>query len=308
MRHGGMRHGGMRHGGMRLSGMRHGALAAVIAMIVASGCSAAPAAGHRHLGGIGAAGFWTRSRLIGARPLRGGPLLPLPRQSATSHTALLVPLRVGALFEHDGSGAHFCTASVVASPGQDLLITAAHCINGGTGSGYRKDIVFIPGYHDGAAPYGVWTPRRLLVAPQWAESADPDFDVGFVVLQPRDGRNIEQVLGANRLNVDSRYRYPVRVTGYPDSASAPISCRNWTSRQSASQLRFECSGYAGGTSGSPWVIRFDPRSRTGTIVGVIGGYQEGGDTPSVSYSAYLGSAIHHLYEQAISGETGSGQG
>jgi V8-like Glu-specific endopeptidase len=288
--------------------MRHGVWAAAIAVILVGGCSAAPAAGHRHLGASGPVGFWTRSRLVGARPLRGGRRFPLPRQSAKSHTAPLVPLRVGALFERDASGQHFCTASVVASPGKNLLITAAHCINGGKGSGYKKDIVFIPDYRDGEEPYGVWTPQRLLVAPQWSKSSDPNFDVGFVVLQSHDGKNIQQVLGANRLNVDSGYHYPVRVTGYPDSANAPITCRNWTSRQSATQLRFECSGYTGGTSGSPWVIHFDTRSRTGTIVGVIGGYQEGGDTPSISYSAYLNSDIHQLYEQAISDGTASSPG
>ena len=152
---------------MRRGGMRHGALAAAVAMILATGCSAAPAAGHRPSAASGPVGFWTRSRLLGARPLRGGQrLVPLPGQSPDSHTAVL-GLRVGALFERDASGEHFCTASVVASPGKDLLITAAHCINGGKGSGYKKDIVFIPAYRDGDAPFGVWTPQRLLVGPQW---------------------------------------------------------------------------------------------------------------------------------------------
>jgi hypothetical protein len=82
---------------------------------------------------------------------------------------------------------------------------------------------------------------------------------------------------------------------------------NWTSRQSATQLRFNCGGYTGGTSGSPWVTHFDPRSRTGTIVGVIGGYQEGGDAPSVSYSAYLGDGARQLYQQATSAGTVVGQ-
>ncbi len=293
---------------MRLGGIRHGALAAAIAMILVSGCSAVPAAGHRQPGASGPVGFWTRSRLLGARPVRGGQrLVPLPGQSPNSHTAV-VALRVGALFERDASGEHFCTASVVASPGKDLLITAAHCINGGKGSGYKEDIAFIPGYRDGDAPYGVWTPQRLLVAPQWAESSDPDFDVGFVVLQPHNGENIQQVLGASRLAIDSGYQYLVRVTGYPASADAPITCINWTSRQSATQLRFECGGYTGGTSGSPWVTHFDTQSRTGTIVGVIGGYQEGGDTSSISYSVYLNSEIHQLYEQAISDGAASSRG
>jgi hypothetical protein len=55
------------------------------------------------------------------------------------------------------------------------------------------------------------------------------------------------------------------------------------------------------------VTQFSTRSRTGTIVGVIGGYQEGGDTPSVSYSVRLGAAVHDLYEQAVSGKTAAGQ-
>ncbi len=226
--------------------------------------------------------------------------MPLPGQSAVSHVAGLVAgLRVGALFVRDSSGDHFCTASVVTSPGRDLLITAAHCINGGKGSaGYRSDIVFIPDYRDGQEPFGVWTPAILLVAPQWADSSNPAYDVGFVVLKQHDDENIEQVLGANRLGTDLGYQYLVHVTGYPDSSNAPITCINWTAEFSSSQLQFDCAGYTGGTSGSPWVIRFSPRSHTGTIVGVIGGYEEGGDSPSVSYSALIGPAIQQLYRQA----------
>ena len=273
-------------------------LGAVVAVIVAGGCSAAPGAGSP---ASAADGYWNSARLAGAQPLYGGSrVVPLPGQTPSAHTAAGA-LRVGALFEHDASGGHYCTASVVASPGENLLITAAHCINGGGGAGYKGDIVFIPDYRDGSEPYGVWTPQRLLVAPRWADSADPDFDVGFVVLEPRDGENIQQVLGANQLGFNAGYRNLVRVTGYPSSDGAPITCVNWTSQQSTTQLRFDCGGYADGTSGSPWVTRFDPRSRTGTIVGVIGGYQEGGDTPSVSYSAYFGSGIQQLYRQATAG-------
>ena len=224
--------------------------------------------------------------------------MPSPGQSVNAHPAA-VALRVGALFAREAGGDHFCTASVVASPGRDLLITAAHCINGGKGGSYRQDIVFIPDYRDGQAPFGIWTVRQLLVAPQWISGSDPSLDVGFVTLEPHDGQNIEDVLGANQLGIDSGYQNLVRVTGYPASADAPISCVNWTSRQSASQLRFDCGGFTGGTSGSPWVTHFNPRTRNGTIVGVIGGYQEGGDTAAISYSSYLGAAVQRLYQQAV---------
>jgi hypothetical protein len=118
-----------------------------------------------------------------------------------------------------------------------------------------------------------------------------------VVLVPHAGRNIQDVLGGNRLGIDTGYRHFVRVTGYPASGNLPVTCVNWTSRQSASQLRFDCGGYTNGTSGSPWVTDFDSRTRTGTIVGVIGGYQEGG-TAAVSYSSYLGTDVLRLYREA----------
>jgi V8-like Glu-specific endopeptidase len=269
--------------------------------LLTAGCSAMPGVRFAGLEG-GPGGYWTRQRLLGAVPWTGGH----HRGPKDAHPAGLVALRVGALFSGGASGDHFCTASVVASPGQDLLITAAHCLSGGHGAGYRQDIVFIPDYRDGQAPDGIWTPRKLLVAPQWLSSADPDLDVGFVILNSRDGRNIQDILGANQLGVDTGYRYLVRVTGYPDTANSPITCRNWTSQQSSAQLRFNCGGFTGGTSGSPWVTRFDPGSRTGTIVGVIGGYQQGGDTAAISYSCYFGPAIHALYAQAIADEPREG--
>ncbi len=277
--------------------LRLRALAAVIAVAAAAGCSSAPAASHPPA--TGAAGYWTQSRLLGATPWRPpGYQLGKPATAPPSEENL----RVGALFDHDASGNHFCTASVVASPGHDLLITAAHCIHGGKGGSYRQDIVFIPGYLDGQAPNGIWTPAQLIVAPQWMNSSDPDFDIAFIVLKPEDGKNIEEVLGASQLGIDPGYRNLVRVTGYPASADAPVTCDNWTSEQSPSQLRFECAGFTGGTSGSPWVTHFDSRTRTGTIVGVLGGYEEGGSTEAISYSPYLGEQVQQLYRQAIADE------
>jgi len=275
-------------------------LAAVVVVAAAGGCASAPAASNPPQPAGGPASYWTETRLLAADPSRG--LDFRTEQGKAAHLARL-SLRVGALFEHDAGGNHFCTASVVASPGRDLLITAAHCINDGKNGGYRQDIVFIPDYRDGQEPYGVWVPAHLLVAPQWENSSDPAYDVGFIVLKPHDGKNIEKVLGANQLGIDPGYDNQVRVTGYPASQDAPVTCTGPTSEQSESQLRFECDGFTGGTSGSPWVTRFNLRTRTGTIVGVLGGYEEGGSTAAISYSSYLGPEIEQLYHQAAADET-----
>jgi V8-like Glu-specific endopeptidase len=201
------------------------------------------------------------------------------------------------LFEADVTGNHFCTASVVTSPGRDLLITAAHCLNDGNGHD-KQDIVFVPGYADGNAPHGVWTPRTVIVDPHWAHGADPAYDVGFVVLSAQGADEIQDVLGADQIAFGTRPRQLVRVTGYPNSADTPVTCLNWTSQDAGGHPQFDCAGFYGGTSGSPWMASFNPVTRTGTIVGVIGGYQEGGTTDAVSYSAYLGPQIERLYAEA----------
>src|SRR5260370_34220134 len=57
---------------------------------------------------------------------------------------------VGALFTSSNGrlGSHFCTASVVSSPAGDLLITAAHCLQGHSLSP-AGSIALQPSYHNG---------------------------------------------------------------------------------------------------------------------------------------------------------------
>ncbi|MEV5511264.1 trypsin-like serine peptidase [Streptomyces orinoci] len=236
---------------------------------------------------------WSRERLAHARALGHHP--------GVSHTAraTLSNSRVGALFSHDTSGDHFCTASVVSSPGKSLLITAAHCVHGGAGGDYKRDIVFVPAYRDGRSPDGIWQPAALVVDPRWTRSGDPDADVAFIVLKPLGGKRIADVLGTNRLGIDPGFGHDVRITGYPDSGNEPITCGNHISEQSAHQMRIACTGYSGGTSGSPWVTDFDPATRNGSVIGVIGGYQKGGDSDDVSYSPYFDDAVRKLYDQAV---------
>src|SRR5690348_979590 len=81
-------------------------------------------------------------------------------------------VRVGALFFNNVKGDHFCTAGVVDSPGDNLLVTAAHCLY--ADGAYDRDIVFVPGYRSGQTPYGVWPTKSLVVDDRWIKSGDPD--------------------------------------------------------------------------------------------------------------------------------------
>jgi V8-like Glu-specific endopeptidase len=205
---------------------------------------------------------------------------------------------VGALFETDGNGklqSHFCTASVVDSPGRDLLVTAAHCVGGGSRSG-DLGIAFAPGYHDGQFPYGVWTATRFVADSAWSSSSDPDHDVGFLHVTPAGGggRKIEDVTGAVALGVGRPVAGTVRVIGYPVSLDRPITCQNKITQFSARQMQFDCPGYEGGTSGGPFI------APDGSVIGVIGGYQEGGLQDDVSYSTTFTGDVRDLYATAIS--------
>lgn len=56
-----------------------------------------------------------------------------------------------------------------------------------------------------------------------------------------------------------------------------------------------------GTSGGPFLAGFGPGTGEGTVAGVIGGYEQGGDIPAASYSAVFGPAVRALYETAVAG-------
>jgi V8-like Glu-specific endopeptidase len=206
---------------------------------------------------------------------------------------------VGALFF---GGSHYCTASVVHSPSGNLVLTAAHCVHDGAGGDYLTGLQFEPGYHDGIAPYGTWNISHVTVAPQWAATSDPDLDVAFVTVhQPGNPNPIESITGANTIGIDRGFGNPVELTAYPDDAERPTTCRGITSRADTYQIQLTCPGFPDGTSGSPWVTAVDPATALGTVIGVIGGYQRGGDEPDLSYSSYFDDDVENLYRTSTTG-------
>jgi V8-like Glu-specific endopeptidase len=205
---------------------------------------------------------------------------------------------VGALFTTSKGRLrqHFCTASVVHSRGGDLLITAAHCVTGTSGT-----VAFVPGYDKGRHPYGVWTVTRVYVDRAWRSSANPDDDVAFLrVGRSGSGVPIENVTGAEQLGSGTPpARQLVEVIGYPNSSDQPITCRNRLKKPMRNQVEFDCGGYTNGTSGGPFLIRVSQKTGPGPVIGVIGGYEEGGNTPDVSYSPVFRANVAALYRTAV---------
>jgi hypothetical protein len=232
----------------------------------------------------------------------GTPALAAPARIGQRTGSVFAGSRaVGALFLRSNGrlGRHFCTASVVHSPVGDLLLTAAHCLNGKKLTPAGR-VVFAPGYHRGHFPLGLWVVTSEFVTPRWASSHDPNDDFAFLVVT-RQRFEIERVAGAERLQAGTPLPAAVEVIGYPDVTSSPIRCSATATAfltATLQQLKFVCGGYTSGTSGGPFLVGVSARTGDGSIIGVIGGYQEGGDTPAISYSAQFAAGITALYRKA----------
>jgi hypothetical protein len=249
----------------------------------------------------GARGFWTPARMAAAvaaqetgAPGRSGAAGP-PAGTPTADPFGGVPT-VGALFYTTGSVAHFCTASVVDSTHEDLVVTAAHCVYA---NGYATNIEFVPGYYDGARPHGTWLVQAVVVATAWRRAHDPDLDIAFLTVAAagHPGWKIQRATGGLRFGVGLGYRHWTGLIGYDNAVEDPVWCAAHSHEFRPGQMVFYCHGYRDGTSGGPWVIGLTSRG-TGTLYGVIGGYQQGGSYEWASYSPALGAAALALYRQA----------
>jgi V8-like Glu-specific endopeptidase len=190
--------------------------------------------------------------------------------------------------------AHTCTASVIRSTSRNVIMTAAHCVQG-TGAGY----VFAPGYHDGKTPYGVWTVTAAYGSPRWINHHDTQRDWAFlrVANKTRNGTIIhrQDVVGGNRLGTAAKSKELVRVPAYPAGGEIdPITCQAPVYFHDGFPA-FNCGGYVGGTSGAPWLTG---HGRIRTVVAVIGGLHQGGCKASTSYAALLGSPARTALKRA----------
>ncbi|MFF4578668.1 hypothetical protein ACFY15_09745 [Streptomyces sp. NPDC001373] len=224
---------------------------------------------------------------------------------------------VGRMFVMKGAGAYFCTASVVSSPGRNMVLSAAHCLLGSD----TRQIAFVPQYtRANPRPYGMFPVLRdaagrskVWIASRYrteGAAKAATLDVAFAQVGPdTDGEDVEDVVGGNRLVTGATFNHPkVVLIGHPAPAPRPRVCVNKTTKFTSTDpgspgsfLRIDCTGYPGGTSGGPFITRFDEDTATGDVVGVIGGWETGGPTADTSYSAYFGAEVRKLYQSAVAG-------
>lgn len=219
---------------------------------------------------------------------------PAPPGTPTASNFAGVP-SVGAIFDAGLDNPHSCSASVVRSPRKNLVLTAAHCISG-TGAGLQ----FAPGYRNGTTPYGVWTVTRTWVSPRWVATQNPQDDYAFLEVAPAaDGSRLETVTGGSVLGFAVPSGVTVTDIAYPYGIDdEPITCTNAVV-YTTGYPTFDCHGYPGGTSGSPFLLT--SRHGPNVVVGVIGGLHQGGCYEWNSFSSPFGLRTYATYLRAVLG-------
>ncbi|WP_329085556.1 hypothetical protein [Streptosporangium sp. NBC_01469] len=151
------------------------------------------------------AGYWTASKLksattyladstVSARLTKTGaaraaadgkPGVVAPTgeedKSAGKSRNVNLPITVGKVFFVDDKGQErWCSGSSVQSKYRNLVATAAHCVYDTDANKPFGNFVFIPGYYQGKAPWGIYVGAKVNTHDDFTVYEDYDYDYAFV--------------------------------------------------------------------------------------------------------------------------------
>ncbi|MPY58465.1 trypsin-like serine peptidase [Streptomyces spongiae] len=194
-----------------------------------------------------------------------------------------------------------CSGNAVTSANKSTVITAGHCVK--LEGAWHTNWVFVPGYHDGQAPYGTWTAAKTLSTPQWTASEDINYDIGAAVVAPLDGKKLTEVVGGQGLAFNTGYNKAMYAFGFP--AADPydgekfVYCSGTTYRDFllSDDHGLTCD-MTGGSSGGPWFTQFDEATGTG-LLSSVNSFKYN-FLPTAMYGPYFGADAQNLYRTAQS--------
>ncbi|MEV6868658.1 hypothetical protein AB0M44_47760 [Streptosporangium subroseum] len=94
---------------------------------------------------------------------------------------LNLPITVGKVFFIDDKGkTRWCSGSSVQSKYRNLVATAGHCVYDTDTNKPFSNFVFIPGYYQGKAPWGIYVGAKVNTHDDFTVYEDYDYDYAFV--------------------------------------------------------------------------------------------------------------------------------
>lgn len=232
----------------------------------------------------------------------------------------------GKLFFTLGTSDYVCSATSVTSGeggNQSVVWTAGHCVHAGSGGAFATNVVFVPAYRDGAAPFGSWTAYTLYTLVEWATNGNLKQDLGAVVVRRRvsDGARLGNVVGTLGLATSLTDYQMYHSFGYPAATQSvwPYTAFNgnrmWSCQAPAARrvTEYHPSGagpapvamgcdMTGGCSGGAWIMGFNVNYSFGWHVN--GGYINGLNSwrwtgePRAMHSPYHGTEALALWSTA----------
>ncbi|KOV61786.1 lipoprotein [Streptomyces sp. NRRL WC-3618] len=294
--------------------------------VVAAGANGATSVGHtaRLSGGApvdsasdaGAlARFWTPERMAHAvsldkvatstRPDAAKALAPTgkpgttPAARARSGTAGLrinESAAVGRVFFTNPSngGSYACSASALNSDSKQMVVTAGHCVHGGSGGTWMTNWVYVPRYRSGARPFGTFAAKQMRTFNSWISSSDLKRDVAMVTTWPLNGNKIVNVTGGHGMSWNFSRTQPITIFGYPgnfNNGESQWVCTGTTRAASDNGLELQCN-FGGGSSGGPWLREFNDSNGLGSVNGVMSTVTSAG----WNEAAYFDDAVKGMFD------------
>ena len=213
---------------------------------------------------------------------------------------------IGVLFFSQYDVDFRCSA---ASIGKDAVWTAGHCIHTGDGTegGWSEDVIFVPAYKNGEAPFGIWTAYNTWTKGSWYSSEDLRFDMGGAVLNTNSsGKMISQVVGnlgfsynLSREQLWFNFGYP---TYTPFDGRWQFICTgpfayNDNSLNEPYPVGMGCD-MTRGSSGGPWIKDFSGVAGSANFLNGNNSYRYT-SRPEEMFSPYFGDAAKTLWDQMM---------
>jgi V8-like Glu-specific endopeptidase len=203
-------------------------------------------------------------------------------------------------FTIDGAD-YVCSAGTVTSTNRDLVVTAGHCAEDSAGT-WARNWIYVPGYEQGRRPYGAFAARHMFVPRPWSSHGDENYDVALVALAPAAGRHVTDVVGAQGIAFDQPRGALVYGFGYPAGGRYDgerltyCSGRTYPDSHKITHDEGLRCDMTEGSSGGPWLTRFDAGAGTGVVTSVSS--FKYADDPATMYGPYFGDAIRRMYTRA----------
>ncbi len=209
----------------------------------------------------------------------------------------------GKVFFTLGGSNYVCSGSSTVAANNSLVQTAGHCLNEGPGA-FATNFTFVPGYDDGAAPYGQFVATELVTSTQWANQGNLDYDIGYAVVGTAGGSTLTGAVGAQGVGFNLARNATMYAFGYPAASPYDGTDIAWCNGPVAADTYGGSSdqgmvcNMTGGSSGGPWFINYSESSGIGTLNSVNSFKYTGGPLSDRMFGPYFGSVVQGVYNEA----------